>query len=84
MNSLSSDQWEDAYDDEPWDDVGDETAELVSCPECGQEIYEEAEQCVACGNYVIHRNSGWNDLPVWWIVLGMLGVVMTVLSLILA
>ncbi len=39
------------YDDE--DDLYDEddAAETMVCPECGEDVYEDVEQCPSCGYY---------------------------------
>ena len=77
MIDDSDDDWEDP----DFDDADDGTAELVPCPACGEEIYEEAEQCPHCGNYVVRSTSAFAGRPIWFCVLGLLGVVATVLYL---
>lgn len=70
-------------DDEEWDDWpedDDETA-VVECPNCGAEIYEEAPQCPVCGEYVVHDTSPWQGKPLWWIILGLLGVAAVIVVL---
>ena len=44
MNPFSVD------DDDLWDDFA---SEVVACPECGEEVYEDAEQCPLCGAYIV-------------------------------
>lgn len=39
---------DDLYDD---DDDDDDAAETVTCPECGEDVYEDVEQCPSCGYY---------------------------------
>jgi len=75
---------EDSWDQEPSDELDDEfddVAETVPCPNCGAEIYEEAERCPECGDYVTFGTNAWSGRPLWWIVLGMLGVVAMVIVL---
>ena len=68
------------YPDEP-DDEEEETP-TTSCPHCGAEVYEEALQCPICGDYITPTPSTfWAGRPVWWIVLGALGIVTTVIAL---
>ena len=69
----------DSWDDDAWDD--DDSVELITCPECQAEIYEEAERCPACGWYVVIRNNQLAGRPTWWLILGILGVTATLLSL---
>lgn len=71
---------EDFWYDEPGDDL-DDAAETLPCPHCGTEIYEEAEQCPVCGNYVTFGTSIWSGRPIWWIALALVGLVATVLVL---
>lgn len=79
--SWGDDDWDDEYVDEAYDD--DDEIFTVECPECGADIYEDAEQCPICGNYVLHASSGylWKDRPSWWIVLGLLGILAVIFAL---
>ena len=56
------------------DEYGDTAAETVACPACGAEVYEEAEQCPRCGDYITHSSSIWAGKSWWWTLLGLLGV----------
>lgn len=68
-----SDDWEvDSYDDESL---------TVPCPGCGADVYEDAEQCPVCGDYVIHRHSATAGMPAWMLILGILGVLAVIISL---
>jgi hypothetical protein len=75
IDTRFSDDWSDDDElDDSFDDADDDDSlELVACPECGEPIYEEAEQCPACGSYVIHRSDRWGGRPPWWVILGFLG-----------
>lgn len=87
---LSDSLWSDSSDD---DLLGDEFLEedgdpdivdTVPCPECGADIYEDTPRCPACGAYVTPDTSPWSDQPVWWIALGLLGIVAVLFVLIFA
>lgn len=80
MSYDRDDEWEEDESDEN-DEADNELPELVWCPTCGEEIYEDAEQCPHCGNYVVHSTSALADRPLWFCLLGVLGVVATVLYL---
>ena len=69
---------EDQYDSDAFDD---DSPELLPCPNCGEEIYEESERCPYCGEYVTFNTSLWSGKPTWWIVLGVVGILATVLML---
>ncbi|HEX8202018.1 MAG TPA: zinc-ribbon domain-containing protein [Isosphaeraceae bacterium] len=68
-------------DDPDLDDLDDDwtleddsdSSDVVPCPECGAEVYEDAEQCPACGQYIILSTSPWRGRPLWWILLGLAG-----------
>jgi hypothetical protein len=73
-------------DDQPddWDDEGEDQDDLVDCPECGQLIHAESEQCPACGYYIPEEGpawSPWQARPWWWLVLGALGVAAVIYAL---
>lgn len=78
------DEWDD-YDDDwsPGMDDDDESY-TVDCPECGAEVYEDAERCPSCGSYIILSSSGsvWQGRPAWWIILGLLGIIAVILALV--
>jgi len=73
----------DEFDED--DEQADESV-VIDCPECGQAVYEDAEQCPGCGRWLTDadRHGGptaWVGRPTWWIVLGLLGMVATIVVL---
>jgi hypothetical protein len=66
--------WKDADDDlgeweNPDDPEGDDD-ETVTCPYCLRPVYEDAERCPGCGQYLSRQ-----DRPArhpWWLLLGVL------------
>ena len=76
---------EDDSCDDAFDALDDDDAETLPCPECGQPIYEEADQCPHCGQYVTFSSSGaFDNKPWWWIALGLLGVLAVLWWLVMA
>jgi hypothetical protein len=65
--------------DEP--DYEDDESETVPCPNCGASLYEDADYCPRCNQYVTPDTSAWSGRPLWWIVLGLAGVAALVLAL---
>jgi predicted nucleic acid-binding Zn ribbon protein len=74
--------WSSAADDEPdeADYAGFDTSEseadpdddfTVPCPQCGAEIYDQAERCPQCGEY-LSRETARAAWPRWWMVIGVL------------
>lgn len=60
--------------DDDWGDDDEDDSDVVPCPECGAEVYEDAEQCPACGQSIVQDTSPWRGRPRWWIVLGLAGI----------
>src|SRR6478736_3835273 len=48
-------------DDEEGDDEDDET---IPCPHCREPVYEDAERCPSCGQYLSREDMPW-DRPLW-------------------
>ena len=75
---VNVDEWGDEFE---YDESDEGEAETLPCPACGVEVYEEAEQCPACGEYITfaHRPlAGWST---GWVLLGIAGVVATIVAL---
>lgn len=63
------------------DESDDDLCETVPCVQCGAQVYEDAVRCPACGTYITHQSGVWSGRPVWWIVLGLLGILAVILVL---
>jgi hypothetical protein len=76
---MIGDNWE-----EDEDDFVEEPAEvdLVPCPACGAEIYEDAEQCPKCGQYIVPDTRAWSGKPLWWMLLGLVGIAAVIYTLV--
>lgn len=76
------DHWDAPDDDEyPEEDVDASTG---PCPNCGEEMIDDAEQCPHCGEYIVYNTGAWSGRPAWWIALGLLGIlaVISVIALV--
>jgi len=79
LDESSDPLGDDEYpDDDAWDD---ESAELMPCPECGADIYEETQRCPHCGSYITLTSSPLAGRSWWWIALGLLGLLAVILAL---
>ena len=67
-------------DADPWDEDDSDT---VECPACGAELYEDADLCPVCGEFLITDTRVWSGKPTWWIALGLLGIIALTAALIL-
>jgi hypothetical protein len=78
------DDWEDDDEPEIGEEDDDEQSDVLPCPSCGAEVYEDAEQCPSCGEYLIRRRlRAWEGQPWWWVGLGLLGIAAMILWLML-
>jgi predicted RNA-binding Zn-ribbon protein involved in translation (DUF1610 family) len=78
---------DDDYGGDDWemperDEDDDEELDLLPCPSCGEPIYEEAEACPYCGEYVTHSTSVLASKPLWFVVLAILGIVAIIFALV--
>ncbi|GAA4429669.1 hypothetical protein [Bremerella cremea] len=71
---------EDWIDDEPEDDDQDYT---ITCPECGAEVYEDADVCPICLHAIIRDTSPWAGKSLGWVVLGMLGIIAMIVAMVM-
>jgi hypothetical protein len=62
-----------------YDEDGDSLTS--TCRACGAEVYEDAEQCPACGEWITSSSSPWAGKPLWWIALGGLGILAVLAAL---
>ena len=84
---YDDDDWdddEDGFDDEyeEDDDFDDDPAAWYVCPVCGAEVYDDANVCPACDEYITPKLVSRSDLrPMWYIFLGMAGMIAVLLVL---
>jgi hypothetical protein len=71
------------HDDEyPGDESDDDATDTATCPHCGAEVYEDTVRCPVCENYITPASgSVLSGRPLWWIVLGLAGVVAVLIVL---
>ncbi|HUY93083.1 MAG TPA: zinc ribbon domain-containing protein [Pirellulales bacterium] len=72
---FEDDDFDDDWEAPEPDDRDDDELELLPCPACGKLIYEEAEACPYCGEYVTHSTSALAGKPIWYLALAIIGVV---------
>jgi len=78
MGALKEDDDELDEREEPNDfdrESDDDASVAVPCPNCGQDVYEDADRCPYCGEYITASTSARR--PTWLIIaaiLALLGV----------
>jgi hypothetical protein len=78
MSARPLEDWE--YPDP--DDGDEDELETIPCRACGEPIYEEAEQCPYCGEYVSRNsNSPLAGRSWWYIALAILGIIAVIATL---
>ena len=75
-----------SQDDEEWSeqawDSDEEPVDTVPCGHCAAQVYEDAEQCPHCGEWIIRRGaSALSGKPLWWQIAGLLGMIAVILAL---
>lgn len=87
MPDEEQDDWlqesDDEFDEDEFSEENDDdnSTETVPCPSCGAAIYDDAEQCPYCGQYITADTSPWTGHSFWWILLAVIGLVATILAL---
>jgi hypothetical protein len=74
---------DDDFDDPADDSWEEETTDTVTCPACGADVYEDADQCPSCREFILPDTCIWSGQPVWWVALGVLGIIALAAALIL-
>ncbi len=77
---MSYDDEDDDLDDA--DDADDDSDVTIDCPYCGAEMYDDAEQCPHCGQYISAEDAPREGKPAWIIVVILLCVAMMLLGII--
>ena len=73
----------DDYDD--WPDGGDpDESGVAACPKCGADVYEDAEQCPLCGEWITHSTHPLSGRPWWFVLAGLAGIAAVIATLVLA
>ncbi len=76
-----TDDWDDddEYDDDEFDD---EPYGWYECPLCGSEVYDDANLCPSCDQYMTPKLVTRSEMkPMWYIFLGMAGILAVLLVL---
>jgi hypothetical protein len=70
---------DDELDDEDLEDYPtDET--VIPCPHCGEDVFDDAEQCPACGSWLVRDRRPLTGRPSWFVLLGFVGVLLAILT----
>lgn len=77
MSDEFNDEWDpDVDDDDEFHDA------WYECPECGCEVYEDANMCPRCEQFIVPKLVSRSDRkPIWWVVLAVLGTIALVTAL---
>ena len=84
---MSYDDEIDDYYVEEWSEPDiwdDDPTDMLSCPECGEGVYEFADLCPHCGMFITPSAAAynpWQGRPLWWLALAVIGIMGFLLSL---
>ena len=81
--------WDESDDDlDDWPDAAEDAdpdeSDVVTCPKCGADVYEDAEQCPICGEWIEHSTHPFSGRAWWFVGLGIVGIAVTIAVLVLA
>lgn len=76
MDDIDLQEWE--YP-EP-DEAPDDESPTITCPSCGQAIYEDSVRCPHCGDYVIAGAGSPLAGRPWWFVIMALAAILAVMA----
>jgi hypothetical protein len=70
------------FDDDEDNDVEDYADEpaTIPCPHCGAEVFDDAEQCPACGSWFVRDRRPLTGKPRWFVMLGFVGVLLAIVT----
>ncbi len=74
---------DDEDEDLPHGVYHEDTPALVACPYCREAVYEEAQYCPRCENFISAEDRNGNAKPVWvWVclILALLAVLSTAVN----
>jgi predicted RNA-binding Zn-ribbon protein involved in translation (DUF1610 family) len=77
MANRPLEDWEDPEPDDA-DDADDDDSSYV-CPNCGQNVYEDCQQCPHCGDYIRPRSRSVSAPGGRWLILAV--ALMAILTL---
>jgi hypothetical protein len=60
---------DDDHDEDDFDTSSDDDDTTMPCPHCGEDVYDDAEQCPLCGQYLSREDAPAAARP-WWILIG--------------
>lgn len=61
------------------DDDGGDSVDTEPCPFCGKPIYEQAQVCPHCGNYICIEDVRSSRKPLWFIIGAIVAIAVVVL-----
>lgn len=64
-----------------WSEDDSDESDVVTCPNCGADVYEDAEQCPACGGWIARSTHPLSGRAVWFVALGLIGIAATITAL---
>ena len=65
------------FDDDDDDEIDyslrdEDDGDTIACPHCGQDVFDDAEQCPNCGMYLSEEDAPARRWP-WWMWVGLAG-----------
>jgi hypothetical protein len=64
---LEEREYPDEADLSDEEDEEESAVRLSRCPACGELIYEQAQQCPYCKEWIVPRERSWRDSRKWYV-----------------
>lgn len=64
-----------AFDEDAIFETDESDTETIACPSCGQPVYEDADRCPQCGDWIVTSSSG-AKVPRWARIVALILIVL--------
>lgn len=79
MPNLEEDDLKDDEEPDEFDPDDEDESDTRPCPLCGRDVYEDANRCPHCGEYIVPGEAERARRP-WWVVVAAVLALLGVLS----
>ncbi|GAB4145916.1 MAG: hypothetical protein Tsb009_18310 [Planctomycetaceae bacterium] len=66
---------------EHWQDNENDETPTVTCSNCGADVYEDADSCPRCGEFLVAAHSPLAGKPAWFVAIGIVGILAVLILL---
>ena len=67
------------FDDNDAEDYGEDES-TIPCPHCGADVFDDAEQCPSCGEWLVGERRPTTGRKGWFFLFGLVLVALVILA----